>query len=242
MPSTHVNIDGDVLRYSAGFAAEGEPLPNLLATLRSMIKDIVKASKATTYTVLLTRKGNFREEIATLQPYKGNRKGSRKPDNYEESTEYLIMHQHGWFVDGEEADDQLGIRCIAHGHTIATIDKDLDNVPGWHYNWQKKSLYYVNERDAMLNFYKQLITGDATDHIPGLYKLTGCRATAKRKAMIEDCLTAAQCYATVLSIYDDCTDEPLEVIEGWLLEIGRLLWIRWYDGEMWTPPATGEKE
>lgn len=235
-PSTHVNIDGDVIRYSVGFASEGEPMTHMLSTVKSMINRIVEACKAETYTVLLTRKGNFREDVATLQPYKGNRRDARKPDNYDDITEYLVMYHHGWFVDGEEADDQLGIRSVRDGHTIATIDKDLDNVPGWHYNWQKDTLYYVTEQQAMHNFYTQLLTGDAVDHIPGLKKLTGRPATAKLKSLVQECTTAEECYAHVFTAYLERTEESAETVKAWLTEIGQLLWIRWHEGETWRPP------
>jgi hypothetical protein len=235
-PSTHVNIDGDVIRYSCGFASEGEPMSHMLATVKSKIKHIVKASKAETYTVLLTRDGNFREQVATLQPYKGNRKGNRKPDNYEDMTEYLAVYHNGWFVDGEEADDQLGIRCVANGDTIATIDKDLDNVPGWHYNWQTDKLYYVTELQAMRHFYTQMLTGDAIDHIPGLYKLTGRRASKKLKQAVQECTTKEEAYAHVFMSYREACDETNETIKAWLLEIGRLLWIRHEENQLWTPP------
>ena len=239
-PSTHVNIDGDVIRYGAGFASEGEALPHMLSTVKSMIKRIVEGAKAETYTVLLTRDDNFREDIATLQPYKGNRKGNRKPDNYEEMTEYLAVYHHGWFVDGEEADDQLGIRCIHNGDTIATIDKDLDNVPGWHYNWQKDKLYYVTPVDAMRHFYTQLLTGDAVDHIPGLFRLTGKRASQKIKQVVQECSTAEEAYAHVYWTYRDASEAEPAQVRAWLTEIGQLLWIRHNEGEMWLPPIALE--
>ena len=239
-PSSHVNIDGDVLRYSCGFAAEGEPITNLMYTVKAMVNRIVEGSKADTYTVLLSRKGNYREKVATLQPYKGNRRNQRKPDNYDDITEYLIDYHHGWFVDGEEADDQLGIRCVKDDHTIATIDKDLDNVPGWHFNWQKDSLYYVTPLAAMHNFYVQLLTGDSVDNIPGLYKLTGKRATKKVKDPVFDCHSAEEAYAHVFTTYLASCDESPETVKAWLTELGQLLWIRHEENQMWTPPISLE--
>ncbi len=238
-PSSHVNIDGDVLRYSCGFAAEGEPLAHMMFTVKRVIERIVEGSKAETYTVLLSRRGNFREDVATLQPYKGNRK-TRKPDNFDDITEYLVDYHQGWFVDGEEADDQLGIRCVQEGHTIATIDKDLDNVPGWHYNWQKESLYFVTPLSAMHHFYIQMLTGDGTDNIPGLYKLTGKRATKQLKQPVFDCSTAEQAYAHVFTTYLEASDSDAETVKQWLTEIGQLLWIRHEEGQLWTPPISLE--
>ena len=84
-------------------------------------------------------------------------------------------------VEGEEADDQLSIRCALKGDTIATIDKDLNNTAGWHYNWQKDDLYCVGKIEADRNFYRQLLVGDSTDNIPGLFRITGTKAKYQRQ-------------------------------------------------------------
>lgn len=244
---THVNIDGDIICYSVGFASEGEPLEHTLSSVKRMIGHIVEGCKADTYTVLLTGKGNYRDEVATIRPYKGNRKAA-KPEAYHEIRDYIIDHQFGWLCDGEEADDQLGIRAVSSGDIIATIDKDLDNVPGVHYRWKtphrEAKMYTITADGAMRHFYTQLLTGDSTDNIPGLYQMTGKRATAKIKAGLDDCDTPVQCWQYVYSVWCDayeevgmCLDEMHCVVENWLWEIGQLLWIRHYDGQTWTPPC-----
>ena len=70
------------------------------------------------------------------------------------------------------------------GWGIATLDKDLDGVPGWHYVWKGKreGVFYVTETEADRFFYTQMLTGDATDNIPGLFKMVGVKALAKTKA------------------------------------------------------------
>jgi hypothetical protein len=63
----------------------------------------------------------------------------------------------------------MGIKqCTEEDQCIVTIDKDLNCIPGWHYNWDKGSIYNVTEEEAYRCFYKQMITGDVSDHIPGL--------------------------------------------------------------------------
>jgi hypothetical protein len=42
-------------------------------------------------------------------------------------------------------------------------------VVGWHYNFVKDNLYYVNQQTASFNFYKQFLTGDAVDNIKGVH-------------------------------------------------------------------------
>ena len=43
----------------------------------------------------------------------------------------------------------MAIGAVQEGHGIATLDKDLDGCPGWHYNWVKDDMYYVSEVEAM---------------------------------------------------------------------------------------------
>jgi len=57
----------------------------------------------------LTGENNFREEVATILPYKGNRTQD-KPVHYQRIKEYLISKHHAEVIDGQEADDALSIR------------------------------------------------------------------------------------------------------------------------------------
>ena len=56
---------------------------------------------------------------------------------------------------------------------ICTKDKDLEMVPGWHYSWtekgKKRGMWWQGELDGLRCFYKQLLTGDTVDNIPGLF-------------------------------------------------------------------------
>lgn len=242
--TTHVNIDGDIIVYSVGFASEGDHVAFVLDAVNKRVESIVEACKADTYNVLLTGKNNFRKEIATIKPYKGNRKDAPKPTLYEDIRQHLLKHQHGELITGEEADDQLGIRAVQHGHIIATLDKDLDTVPGVHYNWTKDITYTVSEEEAMYAFYTQMLTGDSTDNIPSMFQMVGRRASKKIKDGLRECKTPAACYNYVREQYAEgydnvgmCIDDKDAILDKWLLEIGRLLYIRHEDGEMWTPPV-----
>lgn len=273
VPSSHVNIDGDVLVYACGFAAETkmfvvdgrrfedkadaagyaernglsfdeavdyevvvEPLDVVLKSVAAMLDSIKEGAKAASATILLTGSGNFRHDVATLQEYKGNR-GDRKPQLYQEIIDYLVHTRGAEVIEGEEADDQLSIRAMKRGDTIATVDKDLDNTPGWHYNWRRDELYYVGEVEANRNFYKQLLTGDSVDNIPGLYRLTGVKASKKFKDAVDELDDVAAMYDYVLSTYQAASeDSDVDAVEA-INEIGQLLWMRREEGEVWTPPT-----
>lgn len=183
-------IDGDILVYRSAFSAEKkyvdetgrqivvlEPVEYVLHSLKNTIQTIVEKVGADEYQVYLTGSGNFREEIATIQPYKGNRT-SRRPIHYTAARDYLVSYHGAEVVEGQEADDAMSIEQHKHlgwsdlgldcDSVICTIDKDLDMVPGNHYNWVKDKGYFINEDEAMANFYHQMLTGDSTDNILGI--------------------------------------------------------------------------
>lgn len=69
----------------------------------------------------------------------------------------------------------MDIKC--YPSIIAGIDKDLDQIPGWHYNWElvrsgkvirEAKKYYVSDLEGLKKFYYQLIVGDPTDGIKGI--------------------------------------------------------------------------
>jgi hypothetical protein len=102
-------------------------------------------------------------------------------------------------TDGYEADDALSIKQyldIANkvddldpynaevleicGIKLSTVlcsrDKDLNMVPGWHYSWgsgkqKEKEPWFITEDEGNHWFFTQLLTGDSTDNIPGLYRV-----------------------------------------------------------------------
>ena len=236
-------IDGDILIYRIGFAAEEDPAEFAMHSLRVATLDIMDACGASTGHFYLTGSDNYRMEYGSEEhPYKGNRKDSRKPKHYEALRDYAVRKLDAIVVDGQEADDALGIAAVQHGHGIATLDKDLMGVPGWHYTWagKKQGVFIVTEEEADRFFYKQLLTGDATDNIPGLYKRVGMKATAKVLDPIDDMTTTKEMFEYVQAVYYDgfdaigiCPDDKVTVVNDWLMRQARCLWIRREEGELW---------
>lgn len=169
-------IDGDIIVYRSGFACkDDEPVENALHNVKmamNLILDKFHASPG--YKLYLTGKGNYRFAAATIKPYKGNRKPEDKPKYYDDIRRYLIEVWKAEVIDGREADDALG--CLQWAHKdkstcIVTIDKDLNMIPGWHFNYVKDLFYYVTIDEANLWFFKQMLIGDTTDNIQGVPKL-----------------------------------------------------------------------
>ena len=107
---------------------------------------------------------------------------------------------------------------------IATQDKDLNMIPGAHYNFTKKDGRFIYEAEADAFFYTQLLTGDTTDNIQGVPGLGPKKAAAL--------LTPA--LGNQVSMYQVCKQAYND--DDALLENARLLWIRRYPGQMWEVP------
>lgn len=111
--------------------------------------------------------GNFRYDIATIQPYKGNRL-QELPYHFHSIKDFVVDEYAAKRVYGVEVDDAVGI-LYEEGDLIVSPDKDLDQFPGLHYNPMAKKDYEVSHIEAMQNFYHQTILGDTSDNIPGLF-------------------------------------------------------------------------
>lgn len=237
-----------------------EPLENVLATVRAILKDIKYAcaeqfqleADEVELDIVLSGPGNFRVDIATVAPYKGNRKDSHKPHWYQQIRNYLTGKHGARVVEGREADDECSIIQSTEPNTcIATVDKDLDMVPGWHYDYGKKKFYYTKQDEGYLLFYKQLLMGDSTDNIPGAYKIGPVRSAELVDTWFLDYgLDHAAFWSLICDVYaeqlekygEKCPYYDLATVEGIqevVLEQARLLWMQTYEGEMWTPPSWG---
>ena len=242
-PSTW-GIDGDILLYEVGFASEDDPVEFACHSLRQRVQGVMDGCECKQAQLFLTGSTNFRNDLS--DNYKANRKDVDKPVHIDALREYAINTLDAIVSENEEADDLLGIHAVRDGWGIATLDKDLDGVPGWHYVWKGKreGIYHVREVDADRFFYTQMLTGDPTDNIPGLFKMTGVKALAKTKAPLLELDTPADMYAYVRSVYAEaydkvgmCPDDKEEVLTNWLTRIGGQLWIRRAEGETYAPPC-----
>lgn len=115
----------------------------------------------------------FRNHIAQVKKYKGTRKSSDKyfyTNKYDDMAyvfDYIASRYTTLYYDDLEADDLLSL--LQREETfIFSHDKDLKQVPGWHWDMNSYQLYRIDEDDAFKNLMYQILTGDATDNITGL--------------------------------------------------------------------------
>ena len=233
-------IDADIICYEFGNMRDLETSetlawPIVRKFVDERISKILEETEATDYMLFLTEsRSNFRKDVATILPYKGNRP-SDKPPHWENIREHLIEEYEAEVVKGFEADDALGIkqmalikgdRSLSHIEVetiICSRDKDLGMIPGWHYQWEcgKQAMrkWFVDETDGLRFFYKQLITGDSTDNILGLFGVGEKSTLVKALDNIDDEL---EMYRHVRSKYEDRFGS---YYWQFLLENAKLLWI-----------------
>ena len=194
-----VLIDGDVVAYQASYGKEH--IESVETECKMLIERIQSDCNAKHYILYLTGKDNFRNEVAMLQQYKGNRynaDGSRKtpqPALLPAARNCLVQQWGAELQATQEADDALCIAQVAFNAAfqsgqsqvrsiISTIDKDLRIQPGLHHDIGNSSLTEVTKfgeirlvngkckGSGLSFFYAQLLMGDGTDNIPGLPRVT----------------------------------------------------------------------
>lgn len=246
--SHEVREEGKDSEYTIFRHIVAEELSHVLHNVKQAIRRIVSDTGSERYTVFLTGKGNFRERVATIQKYKGNRDQNSKPIWYEEIKGYLVERHGAVVVGGAEADDAMATEQTKAGNgvdtVICTTDKDLLQVPGQNYNPTSRKMTFIPEREGLLSFYQQLLTGDSVDNIPGLYRLTGQKVTKAIKDGLQECQTEQDMWGYVLVTYNEhwpyvsernVLDQHDEMYDA-LVEIGRLLYMQRHEGEVWCPP------
>lgn len=226
-------IDGDIVAYRCSASAEHEPEDIAVLRVDIMMRDILRETESDSYHCFLTGPGNFRYDI--YPAYKANRKDKPKPVHLQACRDYLVKEWNAVISNGNEADDLIGIEATANddmmGYIICSIDKDLKQIPGLHWNFVTKEKVFVSPLDGIKSFYKQLILGDVSDNIPGF------DGKARQKwpkfmqhyhDMIDSLADEIDMFDYIKDIYTNDSDITLN---------GTLLFIQRKENEHWTPPS-----
>jgi len=224
-------IDGDIICYRAAAGTEGshpdDTIDKVDALMDYIVGQTVVFPTKDNLECYLTGKGNFRFEVAKTTPYKGNRKDVVKPTNLPEARQHLIDKWGAVVSQGEEADDLIGI-ASARGDpettVVVSIDKDMLQLQGWNWNFVKDVWTKVSIDSGNKFFYTQILTGDRADAIQGVKGI----GPVKAGKILEGLTTEQELYDACVKAYDGNTDR--------VLENARLLWLRRYPSEMWSPP------
>jgi hypothetical protein len=193
--------------------------------------------------------GNFRDAVAVTWPYKGNR--GEKPILSGEMKEYMLKRWPDKIIqmDGIEADDVLGHYGWASYEVakrlgdpkkapcvIGHVDKDINMIPGWHYNFTSGEIYWVSETDGLKFFFKQMLYGDKqVDFVPGLnsmskeisdkFKVRNTKSMGEKtaEAIINTCTTVRDALEATVFCYKTCYPDTWQ---EYIQEQSDLLWMQ----------------
>ena len=198
------------------------------------------------YTVLIDGDGNFRNRIATLRSYKGNRAPNSKPEMYGAIRQYLIDQWGAEVVYDQETDDEMCIRAtkiLRKGGTpvLVGVDKDYKQQPGW---WLQpnKGFMKIGEQQGAWYLHVQCLTGDSADNIGGAYKIGPKIA----QELVPKGGSPRQMWDAVVGGFKLSMDKypekyPADMTpEEAALENMRLVYLRREYNETWQPPLEDE--
>ena len=152
--------------------------------LRSFFTTLLVDSECSEFTLYLTTKTNFRDDL--VDDYKFNRDPADRPVNLAWAKRWCVKEFNCRYRAKLEADDLLGIDQT-NTTVIWSKDKDLRQVPGMHLDDDTRQLKVVTDVgvikdmgkklyfDGTIGFYLQCLTGDSTDYI------VGCGKRVKKK-------------------------------------------------------------
>jgi len=111
-----------------------------------------------------------------------------------------------------------------------SIDKDLKQVPGWYFNPDKpeNGMEWIDEWTGHFNFYKQLLTGDKVDNIPGIRGI----GPKKAEKLLMDCKDEVEMYEVCANVYADQSTPMVDMHRN-----ARLLYMLRYVGDEWVAPV-----
>ena len=229
----HVLIDADIVAYRCSAATENDAEDIAHWQASEMVRRIVHETNAMQYHLYLTGSDNFRYSV--YPDYKANRKDVPKPTWLQSVRAHLVTEWGAKVINGIEADDQLGIDQMMYDGTsiIASIDKDLLMIPGFHYNFVKQEMRTVSPLEGLRHFYTQLIMGDRSDNIPGYdgkMRVKVPKFLEADVAYLEECMSESEMFEHVASMYDAGIGREQLVING------KLLWIMRKENDHWNPP------
>lgn len=214
-------IDGDIVAFRCAASCEPtkeklerEPIEHAIGRADELIYRINNTVASDKHRIFLGSTENFRR--VWYPDYKANRV-QPKPVYLDAVRNFLVEEWGAELCAGYEADDGIGI-STARDTVICSIDKDLRQLSGWHYNFVKNELDEVSYWDAIRAFYCQLLTGDRSDNVKGIDGIGPVRS----ERLLSDCQSAKELEARVRSIYEEAgRDERAFILNYRLLRVVR---------------------
>lgn len=202
---------------------EDKGLDFALLIAKNSVESIIEKTKPSGMKLYLTGRDNFRYKVAKTVPYKGSREITGKPKYFRKVREFLINEYGAITTDGYEADDAIGIQSTELGRNgfVCTIDKDMDQLAGWHYDWVKDRVYRISRREADFNLGVQVLAGDSTDDVPGLAGI----GPVKARKILEGATSSSDIFRRIWDQYRTGSDGQSENA-AWEYFLEQLLLVR----------------
>lgn len=241
VPGLTAHLDGDFMAYFASGSdtlAPGDARRNIIKRV-AKVQQLTGAERVIMHLTAGWSDKAGRYHCATERPYQAQRKGSRKPDNWDFCRSYMETHDGSLFTPklwtDREADD--GMAYLTHTlathkgelHVIHSADKDMRMFAGIHLSWDYHltrvplGAYDVVGEDGLQYghkwFWTQMLQGDTADNIPGLVGVGEGTAQAR----LADTTSNAEASAIVRGMYSAHHGD------GWeerFVEQAALLWMR----------------
>jgi DNA polymerase I len=234
-------IDGDIVAYRSAASCEQqgvlvEPLEVALLRTQELMLRIIQetGSDHSVSATYLSGGSQFRH---TINPeYKANRKDMKKPEFLNACRQHLVDVWCAVLADNCEADDCMGIAQTKYPEStiICTIDKDLLQVPGRHYNFVKQEFREVSEKEGLFQFYWQCIMGDRTDNIFGFDGIARNTIPKKLEPLYQE-MQHASSMGIEVDLFDIVRAQYND--DARLLMNGRCLWIQRVPEQLWEFPV-----
>lgn len=192
VPGRVVIVDGDYLVYTT-CGNDETPIGDARLRFMQKLDDLKIMAGAESIVLHLTATGShkgWRYLIATVNPYQGQREGSRRPKNWEQLRDFAESYKGAAFKvklwGSREADDGINLHqrlMPVDKAVVAMKDKDSQMFTGCiHMDWDTFELTDVpkgcfemeNSVGRLFGhkwFWLQLLMGDSADKIPGLPKI-----------------------------------------------------------------------
>ena len=188
-------IDGDLLSFRSAVVTENENEGLANWRTEQTLLDILNHVEATEFLIFIGGGDNFRKQVDPQ--YKAHR--TKPKPKYLPTIEQFLMEQYGAIrVHGIETDDALGI-LQQEDSVICSLDKDLLQVPGLHYQWSKNNWVEVDNTSGIRHFYKQLLIGDRADNITGVQGI----GTIKAGKLLDPVDDPEEMFSIVEQLYPD---------------------------------------
>lgn len=157
-------LDGDIYAFRAAASSENEEEWIALSRFNDSISKTLQTLQTDNYILFFSGENNFRKKI--YPEYKANRKDKPLPKHLNAIRELGVTRWEAKFSHHCETDDMLGINQNENT-IICSIDKDLLQIPGRHFNYVKQQERIITPIEGLRLFYIQMVLGDKSDNIFG---------------------------------------------------------------------------